>query len=335
MPLPEAIADRGPAPVAATPAGAAVLGLGTALPERVVANAEVSAALGVEERWIVKRTGILERRWAEPGARLHELAAIAGAAALADADVPATDVDLVFVATCTADRLIPNTAPLVAETLGTGGAGAIDVGAACTGFVSGLGLAVAALESGRARRVLLIGAEILSRHTDPEDRKVAALFGDGAGATVLGTAETSHVGPVVLGSDGALGEIIFAERGDGFIRMDGPEVFRHAVDRMGAVAREACERAGTTLGEVDLLVFHQANARILQALTERLDLDPERVVAAIGCHGNTSAASIPLALDQVRRDGRLLDGASVLVAAFGAGLTWGATVVQWGAGDAS
>ncbi len=333
MPLPETLTERGRE--AGQAAGVALLGLGSALPERVVSNGEISASIGVDEQWIVKRTGIRERRWAAPGANLHELAARAGTDALADAGLDAADLDLVLVATCTADRIIPNTAPLVAEALGAAHCGAIDLGAACTGFVSGLSLAAAAIESGRARHVLVIGAEILSRHLDPGDRKVAAIFGDGAGATVLGAADGSAVGPVVLGSDGTLGGILYADRSDGYIRMDGPEVFRHAVDRMAAASLEACAREGTEIHDLDLLVFHQANARILQALIERLVLDPARVVAAIGEHGNTSAASIPLALDAARREGLLRDGSSVLLAAFGAGLTWGAAVVHWGSRDAS
>jgi len=333
VPLPETLGER--RRDAAPARGVALLGLGAALPERVVPNAEISASIGVDEQWIVKRTGIRERRWAPADAHLHELAARAGAVALADAGLDATELDLVLVATCTADKIIPNTAPLVAEALGAAHCGAIDLGAACTGFVSGLSLAAAAIEAGRARHVLVIGAEILSRHLDPADPKVAAIFGDGAGATVLGAAAGSAIGPVVLGCDGTLGGILYADRADGYIRMDGPEVFRHAVDRMAAASLEACAREGAEIHELDLLVFHQANARILQALVERLALDPARVVAAIGEHGNTSAASIPLALDAARRDGLLRDGASVLLAAFGAGLTWGATVVHWGSDDPS
>ncbi len=317
-------------PLESTATRMTLAGLGTALPERVVANAEIAAAVGVDETWIVKRTGITERRYAAPSDHLHELAARAGAAALADAGVEARDIDLVLLATSTADEIIPACAPLVANALGADRAGAIDIGGACTGFVDALVLGAAMLETGRAQHVLVVGAEILSRHLDHSDKRTAMLFGDGAGAIVVSGSGPGAVGPAVLGADGALGPILHASRGDGLIRMDGPEVFRNAVARMGDAAVEASTLAGTDIHDLDLLVFHQANARILQSLIERLELDPARVVNAIGEHGNTSAASIPLALDLARRNGLLTDGASVLLAAFGAGLTWGATVVRWG-----
>ncbi len=309
----------------------ALVGLGAALPERVVSNAEVGAVVGVDESWIVKRTGISQRRWADPDDHLHELAARAAAAALDDAGVDAADVDLILLATSTADEIIPSCAPLVADLLNAKRAGAIDIGAACTGFVSSVALAAAMLEAGRIEHAVVIGAEILSRHLDREDRGTAMLFGDGAGAVVLsGSGGGGAVGPCVLGADGSLGPILHAARDDGLIRMDGPEVFRHAIDRMGDAALEACALAGRDIHDLDLLVFHQANARILQALIERLALDPARVVNSISEYGNTSAASIPLALDFARQGGLLAEGSSVLLAAFGAGLTWGATVVRWG-----
>lgn len=324
-----------PVPAARPLGGVALIGLGTALPPRVVPNAEVSAATGVQESWIVKRTGIRSRRWAAPGDRLHDLAAEASRDALRDAGVSADALDLVLVATCTADEIIPNTSALLADALGAHRAGAMDVGAACTGFLSALTLAAALVEAGRATHVLVVGAEILSRHLDHDDRRTAALFGDGAGAVVVGAAGGSSVGPVVLGSDGAFGPSLHADRSDGFIRMDGPEVFRHAVARMSEAALAVCDQTGVAIGDLDLIVFHQANGRILQALIERLELDPARVVSAIGDIGNTSAASIPLGLGAAREQGLLPPGARVLLAAFGAGFTWGATVVTWGTVDAA
>jgi 3-oxoacyl-[acyl-carrier-protein] synthase-3 len=312
------------------PGGAQVAGLGIALPARVVPNDEIGSRAGIDDAWIVRRTGISRRHHAEPGDRLSDLAAEAALAALADANVAAEELDLILVATCSGDTLTPGTSPLVAAAIGADRAGALDVDAACAGFVSALALGTAMIEARRARRVLVIGAEILSRHTDFTDRRTAALFGDGAGAIVLEGAGRAAVGPVTLGADGEAAELIVAPRETGLIVMDGPEVFRHAVARMGAAAREACLLAGATLDDVDLFVFHQANARILAALSEQLELPPERVVNAIGELGNTSAASVPLALAQARDEGRLADGSRVLLAAFGAGLTWAATLVTWG-----
>lgn len=327
------------APAAPAPArplgGVAFLGLGTALPPDVVGNARVAAAAGVDPEWIVKRTGIRRRRWAAPGDRLHDLAARAARDALDDGGVTAQERDLILFATCTADEIIPHASSLLADALGATRAGAMDIGAACTGFLSALSLATAMIETGRAARILIVGAEILSRHLDPADRRTAALFGDGAGAVVLGSAGTSAIGPIVLGCDGAYGPALHAERGDGLIQMDGPEVFRHAVARMGLAAQEACALDGLSLADIDLFVFHQANARILQALIERHDLDPARVVSAIGEIGNTSAASIPLALGAARDSGQLRPGRRVLLAAFGAGFTWGATTVTWGSAHAA
>ena len=267
-----------------------------------------------------------------PSLRIGSAISLPSAAvdALNDARVDAAELELVLVATCTGDRITPGTSPTVAAEIGAARAGAIDIDAACTGFVSALALGSALIEAGRAQRLLVIGAEILSRHTDPSDRRTAPIFGDGAGAVVLEGCGRAAIGPVVLGSDGSGADLIFAPRDTGFISMDGPEVFRHAVARMGEAASEACVRADATLADVDLFVFHQANARILQALSERYELPPERVVNAIGELGNTSAASIPLALAKARDEGRLADGARVLLAAFGAGLTWGATLIEWG-----
>lgn len=314
----------------ATRSGPQISGLGVALPPRVVDNAEATALLEVGPEWVLRRTGIRERRWADPGMTLVDLSAWAATAALTDAGVDAASIDLVLVATCTADELLPSVSPLVAAAIGATNAGAIDVGAACTGFVSALVLGAAMVESGRSDRVLVVGAELLSRHTDRADRQTAALFGDGAGAIVLARGGMANVGPVSLGSDGDRGELIRMDRTDQLIRMEGQEVFQEAIRRMAQATEETLSEAGLEFSEVDLFVFHQANARILQALTERLELDRDRVVNAITGAGNTSAASIPLALSVAREDGRLRPGARVLVTAFGAGLTWASTVITWG-----
>jgi 3-oxoacyl-[acyl-carrier-protein] synthase-3 len=237
---------------------------------------------------------------------------------------------LVLVATMSHEQLTPSAAALVAAEIGASRAGAIDVGAACSGFVSGLGLAGAQIESGRAGTVLVVGADLLSRLTDRDDRSTAALFGDGAGAVVVGAVEgSSRIGMVRLGAEGRE-DLIHADRSDGRIRMKGPDTFRQAVDRLSQVAQQAAQDAGRELTDIDLFAFHQANARITQAVAERLALGPGSVIDCIAHYGNTSAASVPLALGEAEADGRLTDGTTVLTAAFGGGLTWAGTVVEWG-----
>ncbi len=314
--------------------GAEIAGLGIAVPETVVANAPIAARLGIEESWIVQRTGISERRIAAAGERVSDLAAAAGERALAAAGIAAADLDLVLVATTSNDDLMPGASPRVAAAIGAERAGAIDLNAACTGFVSGLALACGQIESGRAATVLLVGAEAMSRITDPDDRGTAAVFADGAGAIVMRGAEQGRIGPIVLGSDGTQADLVLATRDSGVTVMQGHDTFRHAVDRMAEASVEAAAAAGLELADVDLFVYHQANGRILRAVGERLELPAERVVDSIVHFGNTSAASIPLALEDARLAGDLEAGANVLIAAFGAGLTWGATVIEWGCADA-
>jgi 3-oxoacyl-[acyl-carrier-protein] synthase-3 len=309
---------------------AVVLGCGSALPEREVTTAELAPRFGVDEDWVIGRTGVRARRLAAPDARLSDLAALAAADALERASVAPDSVDLVLVATMTADELTPNAAPLVAQAIGARRAGALDVGAACTAFLSALALGAAQVETRRAEVVLVVGADLLSRVTDTEDRATALLFGDGAGALVLGAGAGGGVGPVVLGCDGSGRDTIVATRARGLIEMDGQETYRHAVARLTEASRAAAAAAGIELGDVDLFVPHQANARITRAVGARLGLRAERVVDCIAELGNTSAATLPLALALAERDGRLGDGDTVLLAAFGAGFTWGAGVVEWG-----
>ena len=319
-----------PAPaVARTPRlGAAIAGLGVALPSRVVTTTQIASRLGVDPAWIVQRTGIRQRRVCSPGEGLTDLAARAARAALDDARVHPASVDLVLVATTTADDVTPGAAPLVAFDIGATGAAAMDVAAACTGFLSGLSLAAAAIESGRARTVVLVGADVFHGFCDPEDRATAALFGDGAGAVVL-QAGSAALGPVVLRAD-AQRDLLYIDREEQIVRMDGPEVFRHAVDRMTEATLEALADAGLSLDDVDCFAYHQANARITAAVGRRLGVDADRVVDCIEDCGNTSAASLPLALAHARREGLLAPGATVLLGAFGAGFTWGATTLTWG-----
>jgi 3-oxoacyl-[acyl-carrier-protein] synthase-3 len=312
-------------------AGAAIASVGISVPDKVVGNTTVGQQLGVTEAWIERRTGIRARHIAEPEERLATHATRAGQQALDRAGVAASELDLVLVATTTADEVLPNAAPLVAYSLGASRAGAFDVGAACTGFLSALAVGSAQIESGRARNVLVVGADLMSRITDPHDRPTAAVFADGAGAAVLSAiASPGRVGPIVLGADGAGADHIFVGREEALIRMRGHETFREAVARLSQATLEAAEAAGTDLGQIDLFVYHQANGRILAAVGERLGIHPDRVADCIGEYGNTSAATLPLALACSERAGTLKVGDRVLLGAFGAGFTWGATVVEWG-----
>jgi len=302
-----------------------------ALPSARVSTAQIANRLGVSEDWIISRTGVRERPVAAPDERLSDFAARAGAAALERAGVDPSEVDLVIVATMTADEVTPNSAPLVATEIGADHAGAFDIGAACTAFLSGVAMAAAQIETGRCRWALVIGADFISKVINWEDRKTAPLFSDAAGAVVIGPASGEHgaIGPIVLGADGSGCQAIVIEHSDRRLHMDGPEVYRHAVARMAESTLAAVERAGLTLDEIDLFVYHQANARITKALGERLGLAPEKVVDCIENLGNSSAATLPLALEVAERTGRLKPGARVLLGAFGAGFTWGGGVIEW------
>jgi 3-oxoacyl-[acyl-carrier-protein] synthase-3 len=326
FPLTQTRDHRGRAAPART---ASITGLGHYLPEEVVPNDPIAERIGVDDEWIVRRTGIRSRRRAAPDERLVDLAANAGAQALKDAQTDPDEIDLVLVASLSQDQLTPNAAPLVAHALGADRAGALDLGAACSGWLSGLSLAAAQVEIGRADRVLLIGAEILTRLTDYDDRKTAALWGDGAGAVVIGADGDGAIGPVVLSADGGLADVITASHEERLLRVEGHETFQTAVKRLSEATLEALERAELTLDDIDLFVYHQANARILRAVGERLDLAPEKVADYIAEVGNTSAASIPLTLALLRDDGRLHAGQRVLVSAIGAGFTWGAGTIDW------
>jgi 3-oxoacyl-[acyl-carrier-protein] synthase III len=313
----------------APPRTASVMGLGHYLPADVVPNNSIAERIGVDDEWIVKRTGIRSRHRAAPDEGLTDLAAAAGREALADAGVDPVEIDLVLVATLSQDELTPSAAPQVAHAIGAHRAGAVDVGAACSGWLSGLALSAGSIEVGRAERVLLIGAEILTRLTNYDDRKTAALWGDGAGAVVLGSDGQGAVGPVVLSADGSLADVISASHQERLLRVEGHETFQTAVRRLSECTIAAVGRAGWELEDVDTFVYHQANARILRAVGERLELPPEKVADYIGETGNTSAASIPLTLALLREDGRLRPGQRLLVAAIGAGFTWGAGTIDW------
>jgi 3-oxoacyl-[acyl-carrier-protein] synthase-3 len=312
--------------------GAAATAVGVSLPERVVTSAEIEQRLGVAPDWIARRTGIRSRHVAEPHERLAGHAAAAARQACERAGVAPAEVDLVIVATSTADELMPSAAPLVAHELGAHRAGAFDIGAACTGFLSALTVGAAQVETGRARIAVVIGADLMSRVLDFDDRSTAAVFADGAGAVVLQAVPgDTRLGPVVLGCDADGAGHITISRSDARIRMQGHETFREAVAHLTLCSEQAVRAAGVGLDDIDCFVYHQANGRILSAVGERLGVDPARVVDCIADYGNTCAATLPLALAHAVEHGQLHDGDRVLLGAFGAGFTWGAGVLEWGA----
>lgn len=323
---------------------AVVAGVGGYVPPDVVTNTDLTRRLRTSEEWIRTRTGIGARHVIAPGTATSDLAVEAGRRALESAG--AGRVDTVVLATTTPDRPCPATAPEVATRLGLGGVAAFDIAAVCTGFLYGLATAGGLIASGGAERVLLVAADAFTTLIDPGDRATAVIFADGAGAVVLRAGEAGEagaVGPVVLGSDGELGELIEvpaggsrqrssgrpAAVGEEFFRMRGRETFRHAVERMADAAHAALEGAGWTVADVDRLAAHQANARILAAVGDRIGIAPGRRLSNIEEVGNTGAASIPLLLAQATARGEVRAGERVLLTAFGGGLTWGATTVTW------
>ena len=303
--------------------GVRFAGWGVGLGERVVTNDDLSRTLDTSDEWISERTGIRARRI---GGSASQLGIVAGRAALDDAGLRGADIDHLVLSTTTGDRVIPGTAPLIAHELGIRG-GALDLNAACSGFMYGLAVARGLIATG-AGRILLVGAENLSRWTDWSDRTTAVLFGDGAGAVVLEASDIDSVRSLNLGADGSLAELIYADHG-GFIHMDGREVFRRAVRVVVDSAESALRDAGVTIDDISLVLAHQANQRILAAVADRLGVDFNKVEVCLDSYGNTSSASIPLAVDQARRAGRLHKGDTVLMTGFGAGMTWASAVVTW------
>jgi 3-oxoacyl-[acyl-carrier-protein] synthase-3 len=304
------------------------------MPANVVTNEPIAARLGVDDRWIRKRTGVVERRIAGPDDTLTSLAAAAGRKTIEVTGIDAGEIDLVIVATASPDMRTPNAASLVAGQIeGIRSPGAIDVNSACVGWLDAVAMAAGMVEAGRSTNALVIGAEVMSRYTNPDDRGTASLFADGAGAALVAATDgASRIGPVVLGCDPEGGDLIAAGREEAYVRMKGAETFGAAVARMSEASVAALDAAGMTVADIDLFVYHQANIRILDAVAEKLDLPRDRLVVTVDHFGNTSAATIPIALAEATADGRLVDGMKLLLSAFGAGFTWGATVVEWGAG---
>ncbi|MDT3777569.1 ketoacyl-ACP synthase III [Nitrospira sp. MA-1] len=320
-----------------------ILGTGAYVPKRVLTNADLERMVDTSDTWITERTGIRERRVVEPGQACSDLAVEAAQRALMAADVAASEIDLILLATCTGDSPLPSTACLIQHRLGAHRAAACDISAACCGFIYALAIADAYVKSGM-RHVLVIGSEVMSAITDWTDRNTCVLFGDGAGAVVVGQGtEGSGILSTHLHANGGLSDMIQVPGGGSrepaskevleekrcFIKMKGNETFKIAVKSMEEATKEALEANKLEIGDIDLFIPHQANMRILNAVGQRLGLAREKLMINLDRFGNTSAASIPLALDQAVQEGRIHKGSVVLLAAFGAGLTWASTVIRW------
>jgi 3-oxoacyl-[acyl-carrier-protein] synthase-3 len=318
-----------------------IAGCGTFLPENIVTNDDLAARVDTSDEWIRQRTGIHERRIAAEGEKTSDLAIAAAEAALASAGIKGADIDLIVLATATPDETFPATATKVQAAIGMHGGAAFDVQAVCSGFIYALNVGDNFIRLDQAKNVLVIGAETFSRILDWEDRTTCVLFGDGAGAVVLSAAEgegTSDDRGILgsrLHSDGRYRDLLYVDGGPsstgtvGHLRMHGPEVFKHAVVNMAAVLQEVMADTGLSSADIDWLVPHQANRRILDSTARKLRLPLEKVVITVDRHANTSAASIPLALSTAVDDGRIQPGQIIVLEAMGGGFTWGASVIRW------
>ncbi|PYG31643.1 beta-ketoacyl-ACP synthase III [Pelagimonas varians] len=319
---------------------ATVIGVGHYLPDRIVENAEFEETLETTDEWIKSRSGIERRHFAAEGQTTSDLATRAARAALADAGLDANDIDAIVLATSTADLTFPSAATIVQSELGMTGGFAFDVQAVCAGFVYALTNANALILSGQAKRVLVIGAETFSKLMDWTDRGTCVLFGDGAGAVVLegqdgqGTKEDRGILAADLNSDGRYKDILYVDGGvstndTGHLRMQGKEVFRHAVEKLASTATTAMGKIDMTADEIDWIVPHQANIRIINGTAKKLGLPRDKVIVTVQDHGNTSAASIPLALSVGKQRGQIKPGDMIVTEAIGGGLAWGAVVLRW------
>jgi 3-oxoacyl-[acyl-carrier-protein] synthase-3 len=320
---------------------ARIIGCGAFLPDNVVTNNDLAKKVETSDEWIRERTGIAQRYIAREGQTTSDLALGAARAALTDAGIDAGELDMVIVATTTPDQSFPSVGTMVQARLGMSHGAAFDVQAVCSGFIYGLSLADSLIRTGQARTILLIGAETMSRLLDWSDRATCVLFGDGAGAVVLqahdgkGGNDDQGILNTRIFSDGRLHDLLYADggvsstRGAGLLRMQGKEVFKHAVTNIAAAIEASASAAGIAVSEVDWFVPHQANQRILDGTARKLGIDPGKVVSTVALHGNTSAASVPLALVTAVKDGRIKRGDLVLLEAMGAGFTWGACLLRW------
>lgn len=323
---------------------AGVLGTGHSYPEGILTNADLAQMVETSDDWITTRTGIKQRRKAAPDEYTSLFAVRAARQAIERARLDPSDIDLLLCATVTPDQILPSTGCIIQAELGANNAAAMDVVAACSGFLYGVSLADSMIKTGQVRNAVVVGAEILTQYVDYKDRQTCVLFGDGAGAAVLGPTEGSRG---ILGSrirsDGRYEEQLYSPgggtrkkptaetlaAGDHYFKMKGNELFKVAVRSMAEIAREVLERAGVKAEEVDLFIPHQANQRITEAVADRLNVDMSKVYSNIAVHGNTSSASIPIALDECVEAGRIKPGDLVLMASFGGGVTWGAVLMRW------
>ena len=315
---------------------AKILGTGSYLPEKVVTNKDLEKQVDTSDQWIQERTGIKKRHIAEDNQTTCDLAEIAAKNAMDAAGLDADDIDMVIVATTTPDRVFPSTACLLQQRLGIKGGAAFDVQAVCTGFVYALGVAEKFIATGSAKNVLVVGAETLSRIVDWSDRGTCILFGDGAGAVVLGASDEPGIMSVHLHADGSYENLLTVPAGisegydnPAFIEMKGNEVFKMAVNTLGRIVDETLDANQLDKGDIDWLIPHQANIRIINATAKKLKMSMDHVVVTVDEHGNTSAASVPLALDTAVRDGRIKRGEILLLEAFGGGFTWGSVLVKY------
>lgn len=317
-----------------------IIGTGGYLPEKVLTNADLEKMVETTDEWITSRTGIKERHIAAEGETTCDLAEHASRRAIEAAGINITDIDLIIVATTSPDRIFPSTAALLQDRLDIHGCAAFDIQAVCTGFVYALGVADKFIRTGGASNALVVGAETLSRIVDWTDRSTCVLFGDGAGAVVLQAADEPGILSTHLHADGAYNQLLTVNQGvstnykavvegEAYIQMKGNEVFKMAVNTLGRIVDETLEHNGLDKSDVDWLVPHQANTRIIEATAKKLKMDMDHVVLTVGMHGNTSAASVPLALDTAVRDGRIQRGETLLLEAFGGGFTWGSALVRY------
>ena len=323
---------------------AGILGTGHSYPEGILTNAELEKLVETSDEWITSRTGIKQRRKAAPGEYTSQFAVRAGQQAIDRAGLQAADIDLILCATVSPDQILPSTGCIIQAQLGANKAAAMDIVAACSGFLYGLTLADAMVRTGQAKHALVIGAEILTQYVDYTDRNTCVLFGDGAGAAVLGPVEGDRgILAARIRSDGRYEEQLFSPgggtrrpataetlaAGDHFFKMKGNELFKVAVRSMTDISREVLEEAGLSATDVKVFIPHQANQRITDGVASKLNVESERVYSNIAMHGNTSSASIPIALDECVEAGRISAGDLVLMASFGGGVTWGGVLVRW------
>lgn len=324
---------------------AVITGTGSSTPERVLTNAELEKMVDTTDEWITARTGIKERRIADKETAASDLCLEATKKAMAEAKIKPEELDLILIGTVTPDYLLPSTACILQDRLGAKNAAVMDIVAACSGFLYGLSVAQAFINSGKYKTILVIGVEVLSKITNWNDRNTCVLFGDGAGAAIVQRTQENNKGILAtyLCGDGSLANLLHIpvggtrtpltkeniDKGDQYIKMEGSEVFKSAVRSMGDAALKALKEANISSEQIDLLIPHQANIRIIEATAKRLKLPMEKVFVNIDKYGNTSSASIPIALDEARKSGRIQPGDITLLVAFGAGFTWGSAVIRW------